>query len=123
MIETVTVILFLAVFRYLPQLTRYHRSRLSSVFDGLLATSVGLTVFTTLLAVQTPIGERLKDWFLENSKDGGGGSNVVNVILVDFRGYDTMGEITVLAIVGVSVYALLKMKTASSPESKEEEDG
>ena len=65
-----------------------------------------------------------KTGFLENSKDGGGGSNVVNVILVDFRGYDTMGEITVLAIVGVSVYALLKMKTASLPEpDKEEEDG
>ncbi len=122
LIETVTVILFLAVFRYLPQLTRYTRSKASTAFDTLLASSVGLTVFTTLVAVQTPIAERLKDWFLENSKKGGGGNNVVNVILVDFRGYDTMGEITVLAVVGVSVYALLKMKTAPIAEDASREE-
>ena len=61
--------------------------------------------------MQTPLGERLQTFFLTQSKEGGGGYNVVNVILVDFRGYDTLGEITVLAIVGVSVYALLKTRT------------
>ena len=120
MIETVTVILFVSVFRYLPKLTRYRRSRHASLFDALLSGGVGLTVFGALLAVQTPIGERLQGFFLEQSKEGGGGYNVVNVILVDFRGYDTLGEITVLAIVGVSVYALLKIKTVSE---KEREDG
>ena len=108
LIETVTVILFLSVFRFLPVLTRYSRSAFTAGFDALLSLGVGATLFTALIAVQTPIGERLKDYFLANSKELGGGYNVVNVILVDFRGYDTMGEITVLAIVGISVFALLK---------------
>ena len=111
LIETVTVILFVSVFRYLPKLTRYRRSRRAAVADTLISGAVGLTVFGALLAVQTPIGERLQTFFLTQSKEGGGGYNVVNVILVDFRGYDTLGEITVLAIVGISVYALLKTRT------------
>ena len=120
LIETVTVILFVSVFRYLPKLTRYRRSRRAAVVDALLGSAVGLTVFGALLAVQTPLGERLQTFFLTHSKEGGGGYNVVNVILVDFRGYDTLGEITVLAVVGVSVYALLKTRTV--PE-KEADDG
>src|SRR5690606_4773234 len=46
-------------------------------------------------------------YYLANSLTGGGGTNVVNVILVDFRGFDTMGEITVLAIAGAAIYALI----------------
>ena len=111
LIETVTVILFVSVFRYLPKLTRYRRSRRASIVDAAISGAVGLAVFGALLAVQTPIGERLQTFFLTESKEGGGGYNVVNVILVDFRGYDTLGEITVLAIVGISVYALLKTRT------------
>ena len=122
LIETVTVILFVSVFRYLPRLTRYRRSRRASFFDALLSGAVGLTVFGALLAVQTPISERLQRFFLTESKESGGGYNVVNVILVDFRGYDTLGEITVLAIVGVSVYALLKVKTVSEKEREDEHD-
>ena len=121
LIETVTVILFVSVFRYLPKLTRYRRSRRASIVDAALSGAVGLTVFGALLAVQTPLGERLQTFFLTQSKEGGGGYNVVNVILVDFRGYDTLGEITVLAIVGVSVYALLKTRTV--PEDEEPDDG
>ena len=116
LIETVTVILFVSVFRYLPKLTRYRRSRRASIVDTVISGAVGLTVFGALLAVQTPLGERLQTFFLTQSKEGGGGYNVVNVILVDFRGYDTLGEITVLAIVGVSVYALLKTRTVPEEE-------
>ncbi len=116
LIETVTVILFVSVFRYLPKLTRYRRPRRTSILDAAISSTVGLAVFGALLAVQTPIGERLQAFFLEQSKSEGGGYNVVNVILVDFRGYDTLGEITVLAIVGVSVYALLKVKTVPEKE-------
>ena len=46
-------------------------------------------------------------FFIERSYTGGGGNNVVNVILVDFRGFDTLGEITVLAIAALGVFALL----------------
>ena len=109
LIETVTVILFLAVFRYLPRMSRYSRPRGQTVLDGAIATGVAMTVFTLLVAVQTPIAPRISDFFLEFSKSLGGGYNVVNVILVDFRGYDTMGEIAVLGIVAASVIALLKL--------------
>jgi multicomponent K+:H+ antiporter subunit A/multicomponent Na+:H+ antiporter subunit A len=109
LIETVTVILFLSVFRFLPRLTNYTKPRYVTIFDALLSLAVAATVFTTLVAVQTPIAERIKDYYLEFSKSLAGGYNVVNVILVDFRGYDTMGEITVLAVVAVSVIALLRI--------------
>lgn len=107
LIETVTVILFLSVFHYLPPLRRYVRPPAQAALDAVLAAGVGATVFGLLVAVQTPIAPRIRDFFLEHSKTVGGGYNVVNVILVDFRGYDTMGEITVLAVVAVSVIALL----------------
>ena len=110
LIDTVTVILFLSVFRYLPLMQRYERSGRVAAIDGVIAGGVAMTVFTLLLAVQTPLAPRLKDFFLEYAKSVGGGYNVVNVILVDFRGYDTMGEIAVLGIVAVSVVALLKLR-------------
>src|SRR6185312_2894971 len=47
-------------------------------------------------------------YFMERAYPQGGGTNVVNVIIVDFRGFDTLGEITVLAVVGIAVYGLLR---------------
>ncbi|MCA9837730.1 MAG: DUF4040 domain-containing protein [Trueperaceae bacterium] len=109
LIETVTIILFLSVFRFLPRLHTYVRPRSLTLIDGLISLGVAGTIFTALLAVQTPIADRIKDFYLDYSKSIGGGYNVVNVILVDFRGYDTMGEITVLSVVAVSVFALLRI--------------
>jgi multicomponent K+:H+ antiporter subunit A len=61
------------------------------------------------LAMMTlPIGHTISGYFIENAYAEGGGKNVVNVLLVDFRAFDTLGEITVLAIVGLTVYALLR---------------
>jgi multicomponent K+:H+ antiporter subunit A len=51
--------------------------------------------------------ETISNYHVEQSKPGGGGTNVVNVILVDFRGYDTFGEIIVLGIAGIAIFALL----------------
>jgi len=62
--------------------------------------------------------QSITPYFLERSVTEGGGTNVVNVILVDFRGFDTMGEITVLAIVALTVYALLR-RFRPAPESLE----
>lgn len=57
----------------------------------------------------------ISDYFLQNSKPGGGGTNVVNVILVDFRGFDTLGEITVLAIAALGIFAMLRNRQLSAP--------
>lgn len=123
LIETVTVILFLSVFRFLPLLTRYSRSRAVAGLDAVIATAVAATVFTLLVAVQTPVAPRIRDFFLENSLPLGGGKNVVNVILVDFRGYDTLGEITVLGIVAVTVIALLRLRAGGKPTVEGAERG
>ncbi|MEX2534062.1 MAG: hydrogen gas-evolving membrane-bound hydrogenase subunit E [Trueperaceae bacterium] len=119
LIEIVTVILFLSVFHYLPKLSYYQRPRPLVALDGLIALGVAFTVFALLLAVRNPVAPRLADFFLENSKVLGGGYNAVNVILVDFRGYDTMGEITVLGIVAVAVFALLRLR--ATPGTAEED--
>ena len=58
-------------------------------------------------AVMTRGFETISAYHIEQSKPGGGGTNVVNVILVDFRGYDTFGEIIVLAIAALTIFALL----------------
>ena len=55
-----------------------------------------------------PLPETISSYFMENAWPLGGGSNVVNVIIVDFRGFDTLGEISVLAVVGIAVYSLLR---------------
>lgn len=126
LIETVTIILFLSGFRFLPRLKRYSRPRPVAFFDAAIGLGVGLSVTLLLLAVQTPVQERLKDFYLTFSKSLAGGDNVVNVMLVDFRGFDTMGEITVLTIVAVTIYALLRLRArpagAPEPKSLEEEN-
>ncbi len=109
LIETVTIILFLSVFRFLPELRRYARPRRVVLLDGLLSLGVGATVFSAILAARTPVAERIQQFFLDYSKSLAGGDNVVNVILVDFRGFDTMGEIVVLGVVAVTVFALLRL--------------
>ena len=71
-------------------------------------------------AVMTrPLPDTISRFFIENAYPEGGGRNVVNVILVDFRGFDTLGEIVVLAIVAITVYALLR-RFRPAPESVDE---
>src|SRR6185312_4821461 len=77
--------------------------------DLVLAASCGAGVGALAYAVMTrPLPETISRYFMENAWPLGGGSNVVNIIIVDFRGFDTLGEVSVLAVVGISVYALLR---------------
>jgi multicomponent K+:H+ antiporter subunit A len=64
--------------------------------------------------------QRISDFFLINAKTGGGGYNVVNVILVDFRGFDTLGEITVLGIAALGIFKLLTRLPLFKPSSDAE---
>ncbi len=106
-VEVVTIVLIMLALYFLPQLTP-NESNLPRVSrDVLLAGSagagMGLFTWAILTRPYTPISE----FFLANSLTGGGGTNVVNVILVDFRGFDTLGEITVLLVAAVGIYSLL----------------
>ncbi len=107
-VETLTVILFVLVLYRLPRFTQ-----LTSVAtrrrDAALAVTVGLLMAALVLTVTaSPIETRLTPYFAANSLALAKGRNIVNVILVDFRGLDTIGEITVLAVAAIGVFALIR---------------
>ncbi len=107
-VEVVTIILLLLALNFLPNRTPIESTPLLRVRDAGVAIVGGLAAFALAYhymlrdAVTTPISE----FHLANSYKGGGGTNVVNVILVDFRGFDTYGEIIVLGIAALLIYAL-----------------
>src|SRR5690606_33474898 len=121
-VEIVTTVLILLGLRWLPRripgidplqpLTLPRR--LSDLTIALGAgTGVGLMAYAVM---RRPLPDTISHYFTERAYSEGGGTNVVNVILVDFRGFDTLGEITVLGIVALTVYALLR-RFRPAPES------
>ncbi|MWV15916.1 monovalent cation/H+ antiporter subunit A [Pseudomonas sp. L-22-4S-12] len=106
-VEVVTIILLMLALYFLPAQTPAESSSLRGLRDFCVALGSGGVVALLTYAVMTRPLQSISGFFLDNSVPGGGGSNVVNVILVDFRGFDTLGEISVLAIAGVGIYALL----------------
>ena len=109
-IETLTVILFVFVLYRLPRFSRYTHS-FTRARDAIVAISAGVMMMVLVLVVTaTPLTSRLTPFFAENSYPLAKGRNIVNVILVDFRGIDTLGEITVLAVAAIGVFALMKLR-------------
>jgi len=114
-VEVVTLVLYLLGLRWLPKRLETVRplptvqsmSRRSR--DLLLAAAVGVGLAVLSYAMLTrPVPAHSAPFFLAQAVPGGGGANVVNVMLVDFRGFDTFGEIVVLVIVALTVFALLR---------------
>jgi multicomponent Na+:H+ antiporter subunit A len=109
-IETLTIILFVLVLYKLPRFLKFSKVG-SKIRDTIIASSVGLFMTLMVLYITSiDLTSELKKYYTDTSLPGGKGRNVVNVILVDFRAIDTLGEITVLAIAALGVYALLKLK-------------
>jgi multicomponent K+:H+ antiporter subunit A len=106
-VDVVTTILLLLALNLLPKTTPKGESGAVKLRDGLIAGLAGLGVAVLAYGVMTRNGPSIADYFLAQSKPGGGGTNVVNVILVDFRGFDTFAEIIVLGIAALAIYALL----------------
>ena len=113
LVEFVTIILMMLALNWLPREGRAEQGRGRKVADALLAGAAGLGVAIATLVLLTRPSNSIAPFFLENAVGLGGGANVVNVILVDFRGYDTLGEITVLGIAGLVIYATLAGFTPS----------
>ncbi|MCG7198937.1 monovalent cation/H+ antiporter subunit A [Marinobacter pelagius] len=113
-VEVVTIVLLMLALFYMPSWTPLESSRGQRSRDAIIALVAGVGMTLVTLAMLTRPFSSISDFFLDNSKSGGGGTNVVNVILVDFRGFDTLGEITVLAIAALGIYAMLK-NTALTP--------
>lgn len=106
-VEVVSTVLLLMGLALLPQFSPRESSAARRVRDGLLALAGGAGMAWLSWLMLTRDHDSISWFFLEKSVPEGGGSNAVNVILVDFRGYDTFGEITVLGIAAVGVLALL----------------
>jgi multicomponent K+:H+ antiporter subunit A len=118
-VEVVTVILLMLALFFLPQKTAPESSPSRVVRDIGIAAALGGLVATINYAFITQPIDTIADFFLANSKTGGGGTNAVNVILVDFRGFDTLGEILVLGIAALGIFKLLARVRLSMPTANE----
>ncbi|OKP90498.1 cation:proton antiporter [Paenibacillus helianthi] len=112
-VETVSVILFLLCFKYLPKLKQEKEKEKASFkwLNLILAAGVGLTMTLVALAAMgsSPFAP-ISEFFLNESYSLAGGKNVVNVILVDFRGFDTLFEIMVLGVASLGIYGLVNLR-------------
>jgi multicomponent K+:H+ antiporter subunit A len=118
-VEVVTIILLLLALNFLPKTTPAETSSGRRLRNAVLAGLAGLGagVLTYLVQASNFQAESISAYHLTNAKPGGGGTNVVNVILVDFRGFDTFGEIIVLGIAALVIYALTEALLAG-PEGR-----
>ncbi|MBY0226742.1 MAG: monovalent cation/H+ antiporter subunit A [Hyphomicrobium sp.] len=116
-VEVVTIVLLLMSLRYLPPRPPKQSSDLRRLRDWMIAMAAGTGVTVMAFAMLTRPYDTIAGYHMANAKPGGGGTNVVNVILVDFRGYDTLGEITVLAMAALGLCALLAGVRMTQPQS------
>ena len=115
-VETLTLILLVIVIVHLPGIQGEEPLGVR-LRDGAVAAGCG-ALLTTIMSVivSTPLDRRVSEYLSANSYTEAQGHNIVNVILVDFRGFDTMGEITVLTIAALGVYVLMRMPRKKKPE-------
>ncbi|MCK0471634.1 Na+/H+ antiporter subunit A [Halalkalibacter sp. APA_J-10(15)] len=114
LVETVTVVLFMLAFYHLPELRKEKFTPRFNIVNLLIALGVGGLV-TSIAFSSFALGSEanlptIAEFFIENSKELAGGYNMVNVILVDFRGLDTLLEVLVLGIAALGVIALVKLR-------------
>jgi len=110
MVESLSAVLFGIALLRLPGLTE-RRSRSRRAFHWLIAGAVGVSVTLILLAITAhPPDRQLATYFEENAFSLAHGLNIVNVILVDFRAFDTFGELSVVLLAGIGAWALLKRR-------------
>jgi multicomponent K+:H+ antiporter subunit A len=108
LVEIVTVLLLLLAMYFMPADSPLESSRVRQLRDVAVAVVAGGAVAALAFALTTRPLATIAGYYVDNAKPGGGGYNVVNVILVDFRAFDTLGEITVLGIAAVGILALLQ---------------
>ncbi|MGD9806870.1 MAG: monovalent cation/H+ antiporter subunit A [Hyphomicrobiaceae bacterium] len=124
LVEVVTMVLILLGLRWLPKRVDGRPSPADSPlltrrfvdFPIALIAGAGMAIISFAVMTRPLPPNGIAQYFLERAYTEGGGHNVVNVILVDFRGFDTLGEVTVLCIVALSVFALLR-RFRPAPES------
>ena len=100
-----------------------HRQTGQKIFDLTVAVAVGIGFALLLMSVsQVPFDSRLSEFFTANSRVIAHGRNIVNVIIVDFRGLDTLGEIAVVMIAGLAILALIRIRARPDKPAQRSED-
>jgi multicomponent Na+:H+ antiporter subunit A len=112
-VETLTVVLLVLIFYHLPLVVRRSPTAGRIRDIALAAGAGGVMTLLVLAAAAVRPGRELSGYFLAESGPAAFGRNVVNVILVDFRALDTLGEICVLAAAGLGVFALLRLSASA----------
>ena len=107
LVEVATIALMMIVLHFLPQTSPVEPGTARKWRDGAIAVAAGVGMTWVAHAILTRPFASLSPFYLAKALPEGGGTNVVNVILVDFRGFDTLGEITVLSASSLLVFALL----------------
>jgi multicomponent Na+:H+ antiporter subunit A len=116
LVETLTTIIFVLAIVKIPQTFKEHISPSQFMKDALISVAIASVVFILLLSATQGIVspfESLSYYFIENALPLAGGHNIVNVIIVDFRGYDTLGEIAVMCLAALGVYNLIHSRGES----------
>lgn len=125
-VETLSIVVFMLVIRHLPERFSPSQFRASTVVRIGISAFVAGGIFVLAMATGEGTGDRsVSDAIVERAAPDGGGNNVVNVILVDVRGLDTLGEITVLAASAVGVVALARVgrrSSGSTPDDRPREE-
>ncbi len=111
MVETLSVVILALVMTRLNLHPRDHRPRTARLVHGSIAVAIGVGLAALLMRItQFPFDRSLSDFFEQYSRTVAHGRNIVNVILVDFRGFDTFGEIAVVMLAGLCVLALIRVR-------------
>jgi len=116
LVETLSTIIFLLAIVKIPQTFKEHISPSVFIRDALISVVVASVVLILLLYANqgiVPPFESLSYYFIEKSWPLAGGHNIVNVIIVDFRGYDTLGEISVMCLAALGVYNIIRSRGES----------
>lgn len=118
-VDVVTTVLLLMSLSLLPQLTPYESSRTRRWRDAVIAIGGGIGIGWIAWLIMTRDHHSISWFFVQQSLPLGGGSNIVNVILVDFRGFDTFGEIAVLGIAAIGALCMMDgMRTHGTTMTK-----
>jgi multicomponent Na+:H+ antiporter subunit A len=122
-IETISVALFLLAFYHLPKLNRHENRMKFRLGNALVALGVGITITIIALSAHSQkLVPTISSYYEETVYTEAGGGNIVNVILVDYRGFDTLFEIAVLAIASLGIIAMIKLRLTKKKEVNRLED-
>lgn len=121
-IETISTALFLMCFYHLPKMSRSDETRKFQLGNAVISIVIGAIVtIIALIAYSHRYYPSIADYYIKNVYTLGAGKNMVNVILVDFRGFDTLFESSVLGIAGIGIYTLIKLRKGKDEDNEQTE--